>query len=108
MINWNFDIEAAKSAGWILICVDDEKRWVGLSCWLEDQQRWNMIGTQQVPHAWSEVNHPLSDTPFVKPMGINTETPPPVKARKSAPEPVAIPVAALPAGMNVTLPPGVG
>lgn len=108
-IHWNFDIEAAKSEGWILICVDNEKRWVGLSCWLPDQKRWNMIGAEQVPHAWVPVTHPLSDTPFVKPMGMNTDDRPPVKARKTASEAFrkpSVPVAALPPGMNVTLPPG--
>lgn len=110
MINWNTDIEAAKSEGWILICVDNEKRWVGLSCWLEDQQRWNMIATDQVPHGWSEVNHPLTDTLFVEPMGLNTALKHKVKAVPLGPPAVKpqLPVAALPAGMNVTLPPGVG
>lgn len=107
MITWNTDIEAAKSKGWVLICVDNEKRWVGLSCWLEDQQRWNMIATDQVPHGWSEVNHPLTDTPYVKPIGINTSEPPSQKPRKTAPESFTK-VATLPVGMNVSLPPGVG
>lgn len=99
MINWNTDIESAKQAGWILICVDDEKRWVGLSCWLPDEKRWNMIATTQVPHCWTEINHPLSDEPFVKPMGINTASPPAMTAQQTAPT-------MLPPGVNVTLPPG--
>lgn len=107
MINWNTDIEAAKSAGWVLICIDDEKRWVGLSCWLPSEERWNMIGTKQTPIGWSEVNHPLSDTPYVKPMGMNVMEPPSQKPRKTAPE-AFTKVAALPVGMNVSLPPGVG
>lgn len=105
MITWNKDIEAAKSEGWIFICVDDEKRWIGLSCWLEDEQRWNMIGTNQVPYGWSHANHPLSDTPFVKPMGINTGKPPPIKAKKTAPEAFSKQVS-LPVGMTVSLPHG--
>lgn len=110
MINWNYDIEAAKQAGWVLICLDDEKRWLGLSCWLEFEQRWNMIGTKETPHAWSEMNHPLSDTPFVKPLGINTATPPPMKPQKAAPEAfVKKPEpATLPPGVTVALPFGVG
>lgn len=99
MIDWNTDVEAAKSAGWVLVCVDDEKRWVGLSCWLEDQQRWNMIGTNEKPYAWSEVNHPLSDTPFVKPMGLTTVPPPMIPK---------IPVAVVKPTPTVTLPPGLG
>lgn len=93
-ITWNFDIDAAKREKLVMLCVDDEKRWVGLSRWLPDEQRWNMLATTQQPYAWSEVNHPLSDTPYVKPFGVNTSAPPVVAV-------------SLPAGVNVSLPPGV-
>lgn len=86
MINWNYDLEAAKPEGKILVCVDNQQRYVGFSRWLPDEARWEMLATTQKPHAWSPLNHPLSDTPRTRPVA-HTVT--------------------LPFGMAVSLPPGV-
>lgn len=62
-IPWSFDIEKAKTKGTVLILLEDDSNFVGFSRWLEDKQRWNMIGTEQVPLCWIKIEHPFSNEP---------------------------------------------
>lgn len=71
-IPWNYDMEAAKTQGNVLICADDgegvplEKReyWVGWSHWVEYEkekdkhlERWCNIATTQKAICWVKILH---------------------------------------------------
>lgn len=72
MIDWSYDIEAAKSAGTILACSDGSEKssvdgvaenWVGWTWWKESEQRWVMMGSNQKPLCWALARHPMDRTP---------------------------------------------
>lgn len=93
-MNWETDIEKAKSMGWVLVALDDEQNWIGFSCWIEKDQRWNMLKEDEQPYAFLDgLDHPLNVLPVTHtPGGMLT---------------VKTPLVKLPAGVTPMLPPGV-
>lgn len=57
-VTWNYDVEAAKRQGRILVCVDNEEKWVGWSQWIHQSARWEMIGTKETILCWAKPEHP--------------------------------------------------
>lgn len=60
-INWNTDIELAKTQGKILCCVENDSNHIGFTRWLADTKRWEFLSTDQEPLCWIKVNHPYTD-----------------------------------------------
>lgn len=62
-MNWRYDIESAKTLGRVMIALDNAEKWVGWSRWLPDENRWEMISTDQTPHAFMVIKSPLTVAP---------------------------------------------
>ena len=60
-ISWNFDIEAAKTKGRILCCVENDENWVGFTWWNQTEEHWVMLGTNQEPMCWIKPIHPYKE-----------------------------------------------
>ena len=77
---WDYDVERAKTLGWVLVCMDDKHHWIGFTRWIESENRWMMIGTKEVPLAFCKIEHPLTDRPSIQPGGVNLVARPPAFA----------------------------
>ena len=107
----NLDIEAAKSAGRIIVWCDgrDGKVWVGISQWLSAANRWECLATDQTPTAWLPAIHPVTgaNVEFVRLADYRVGTlPRPSTAHIVAPK--SMPPMLPPGVLPPTLPPGVG
>lgn len=60
-ISWNFDIEAAKTEGRVLCCVENDENWIGFTWWNQTEGRWVMLATDQEPMCWVKPIHPYEE-----------------------------------------------
>jgi hypothetical protein len=75
MFSWNYDIEAGKKAGRVIVCVDNDTQWMGFSEWQNADPvkkitaRWTFLAAGQEPLAWMKLEH-------AKQMGKKQKRPP--------------------------------